>query len=73
MNTTARLTEKYGVLLNIGQVAEILQRTPDGLRFTLRGNSALAQKLRPGRLKIGRRILFKADVVASIIDHGVEE
>lgn len=71
MDTASILVQKYGPVLNIGQVAEILKRTPEGLRFTLRGDSALAQRLNPGRLKIGRRVLFKTAVVASIIDSGV--
>ncbi|QFY42213.1 DNA-binding protein [Candidatus Methylospira mobilis] len=73
MNTTEdKLAKQYGgLLLDTRQVAEVLHRTPEGLRFTLRGESAFAEKLKQGRLKIGRRILFRVDVVAAVIDGGV--
>lgn len=71
MDAASILVQIYGPVMNIDQVAEILKRTPGGLRFTLRGNCALATKLNPGRLKIGRRVLFKTLVVAAIIDSGV--
>lgn len=70
-NTKKILAEKYGLLLDLKQVAEVLHRSPEGMRFTLRGESSLAQKLRTGRQKIGRRVLFRVDVVASIVDYGV--
>lgn len=69
MNSTAKhLVEKYGPLLTLPQLAHILDRSREGLRLTLRGNSDLAQRLGAARLKIGRRVHFKTAVVASVID-----
>lgn len=70
MNSTTQslLVEKYGPLLTLSQLALILDRSREGLRLTLRGNSDLARQLGAARMKIGRRVHFKTAVVASVID-----
>lgn len=67
MNIEQILLEKYGPLLTISEVAEILKRTPDGIRFTIRSKSELGEKLRFARIKIGRRVLFKTSLFATTI------
>lgn len=66
--TYKHLVEKYGPLLTLSELADVLDRSPDGLRMTLRGQSDLARQLEPARLKIGRRVHFRTAVVASVID-----
>lgn len=66
--TTQLLTEKYGPLLTLTELADILDRSREGLRLTLRGDSELAKQLGAARLKIGRRVHFKTAVVANVID-----
>jgi len=72
MPTVDRLIERHGPLMTIGAVAEILSRSPEGLRFTMRGASPLAQALRAARVRIGRRVLFRTAGVAELIDRGTE-
>lgn len=67
MTTAADDLHKYPPLLTLKELAEILRRTPEGLRFTMRGDSELAQALRLARRKIGRRVLFRKVVVASVL------
>lgn len=55
-------------LLSLAQVAEILQRSPAGLRITLAGDNEIARNLKPCRLKIGRRVFFRVAGVARFID-----
>ncbi|MGL4319173.1 MAG: DNA-binding protein [Pseudomonas sp.] len=55
-------------LLSLTQVAEILHRSPEGLRITLSGDNDLARNLRPCRVKIGRRVYFKTQDIARFID-----
>lgn len=55
-------------LLSLVQVAEILHRSPDGLRITLSGDNELARSLKPFRVKIGRRVYFRVAEVARFID-----
>lgn len=66
--TTELLIEKYAPLLTLSELAEILDRSREGLRLTLRGDSELARKLGTARMKIGRRVHFKTTVVAAVID-----
>lgn len=55
-------------LLSLGQVAEILHRSPEGLRITLTGDNEIARKLKPARIKIGRRVYFRVGSIAQFID-----
>lgn len=70
MSTEQLLLEKFegSPLLSIEQVATIFHRSKDGLRITLSGNSDLANKLNRTRLKIGRRVYFKTEEIARLID-----
>ena len=66
--TTQHLMTRYGPLLSITDLANLLQRSKEGLRITLRGNTDLAKQLCAARVKIGRRVHFKTAVVAMVID-----
>lgn len=68
MTTEQILVEKYGPLLTLVQVAELLHRRADGIRMTIRGNSEFANKMQTARRKIGRRVYFMAVDVAKLID-----
>ncbi|MET3109261.1 hypothetical protein AAKU67_004363 [Oxalobacteraceae bacterium GrIS 2.11] len=69
LNTEEYLLKQYGSpLLSLLQLSKILNRSPDGLRITLSGNSDLAKKLRPIRVKIGRRVFFRTSKIAEFID-----
>ncbi|MCS0658865.1 DNA-binding protein [Massilia terrae] len=70
MTTEDMLVERFGVLLDLAQVAELLKRkSADSVRVALSGNTDLARQLLPAKVKIGRRILFKASVLAKILDN----
>ena len=70
MNTTlAALKEKYSVLLTLNQLAEILDRSPDGLRISLStSHSNWAQRINATKVLIGRRIYFRTEAIARLID-----
>lgn len=69
MSTEEFLLKRYGTpLLTIQQVAEVLNRSPEGLRLTLAGTNGIAEKLRPARRKIGRRVLFSVTQLSRFID-----
>ena len=70
MTTEQALVEKYGPLMTLLQVAELLDRSPEGLRITIRGSNALGRQLMLARVKIGRRVHFKAGLIARLIDCG---
>lgn len=72
MSTENFLLEKYGPLLSLGQLANLLNRSADGLRLSLRQNGELSQKFNPARKKIGRRVYFRSALVAKVLDEGEE-
>jgi hypothetical protein len=69
MTTTAEetLTKQYGPLLSINQLAALLDRSPDGLRITLRSSGEWVRKINATRLRLGRRVYFRTAEVASVL------
>jgi len=63
-----QLTERFGPLLTHSQLAELLGRTPGGLRYSLCCPSdAPTRALKACGRKIGRRVYYPATEVARII------
>jgi hypothetical protein len=62
------LLGKYGPLLTLSQLAELLDRSPEGLRISLNSNTPLSRFLKPKRLKIGRRVYFRSNHIAELLD-----
>ena len=68
-----QITERYGLLLSQAQLAELLGRSADGLRYSLKcpsDSSTHALKACGG--KVGRRVYYPAAEVARIILDGGE-
>ena len=68
MSTEQLLVDRYGPLLTLVQVAELLDRSPEGLRITIRGSNALGRQLTLARVKIGRRVHFRVNAIAALVD-----
>lgn len=69
MSTTeSTIIKQYGILLSFKDCAELLGRSSEGLRVTLSRDSELARKLKPAKIKIGRRVLFRASAFAKLLD-----
>jgi len=68
MTTEEVLIGKYGPLLTLAEVAKLLDRSPDGLRVTIRTSNDLGRHLTAARVKIGRRLHFRASNVAALLD-----
>lgn len=66
------LIETYGALLSIAQLARILDRSKEGLRISLRSDTAWAAKINSAKLKLGRRVYFKTTDIAQILSGGTE-
>jgi hypothetical protein len=64
------LIQSHGILLNLQQCAALLNRkSGESLRVAISGNTEMARLLAPAKIKIGRRVLFKASVLAQILDN----
>jgi hypothetical protein len=59
--------DKYGPLITLNQLAQILNRSADGVRMTLQDRAPYAQKLNANKVNIGRRVYFKTLGVAELI------
>jgi len=60
-------TKQYGPLLSITQLAALLDRSPDGLRITLRSSGEWVSKINATRLRLGRRVYFRTAEVADVL------
>lgn len=61
------LIRQYGPLLSINQLATLLDRSPDGLRITLRSSGEWVSKINATRLRLGRRVYFRTAEVANVL------
>lgn len=64
------LLYRYGPLLSISQLATVLDRSPEGLRISLRSTGGWSEKFNATRLKIGRRVYFRTAQVAALLTNG---
>jgi hypothetical protein len=62
------LLQNYGVLMTLKQLASILNRSENGLRQTLCRDTEVARVFANTKMKIGRRIYFKTEGVASALN-----
>lgn len=69
-----RIAEKYGTLLTIPMVAAELHRSEKAMRFAFSSWSCRetpwVRALLAGKIKMGRRVFFPADVVAAVMLQG---
>ena len=71
VDLATQLTERFGPLLTQTQLAELLGRSPGGLRYSLsRPSDAPTRALKASGRRIGRRVYYPAIEVASIISGG---
>ena len=61
------LIKQYGPLLSITQLAILLDRSPDGLRTTLRSSGEWVNEINAARLRSGRRWHFRTVEVADVL------
>ncbi len=69
MNATLTyLQNLYGPLMSIEALAKTLDRSPQGLRVSLNSKSDMSNAINTTKRKIGRRVYFKTEGIAKIID-----
>lgn len=62
------LLQRFGPLMSLAQLAALLDRSPDGLRISLRSTSnEWAKRVNETRLKIGVRIYFRTSQIAEVL------
>ncbi|WP_166366030.1 DNA-binding protein [Pseudomonas akapageensis] len=67
MTLEQQILERFGPLLTLAQLAELLHRSPQGLSFTLSRPGSFAEKINIARIKLGRRVYFRASDIAAAL------
>ena len=62
------LLDRYGPLMTLSQLAELLGRSPAGIRVGLYTDGETSELVGPAKIKIGRRIYFRTAVIGGAID-----
>lgn len=61
------LTKLYGPVLNLAQLAQVLHRSAEGLRVSLRCDSDLSRSINAARIKLGRRVYFRTAEISKVL------
>lgn len=68
------LLQRYGPMLTLKHVAEVMHTTPNGIRMAVaRWRQPFAVALAGARRKLGRRVYFEARRIAAVIDQGYDK
>jgi hypothetical protein len=70
-NTLNYLQNQYGPLMNMGAVAKTFDRSKEGLRVCLSSNTPFSVAINSAKKRYGRRVYFKTEVIAELIDNDV--
>jgi hypothetical protein len=68
MTLEETLIKTEGPLLTICQLAKILDRSPEGLRISLRKTTPWVQRINATRLRLGRRVYFRTIEIAALLN-----
>ena len=67
MQIEEALTNQYGPLMSVAMLAKVLDRSAEGLRISLRADSAWSKPINAAKLKIGRRVYFRTAEIAVVL------
>lgn len=67
MNLEQQLLTTFGPLLTLEQLAQLLHRSPKGLRGALSLNSEFSRQINATKIRFGRRVYFRAGEVAVLL------
>ena len=68
MQIEEALTKQYGPLLSVAQLAQVLDRSAEGLRISLRTESDWSKSINAARLKLGRRVYYRTAEIAQVLN-----
>ena len=68
MQIEEALIKQYGPLLSVAQLAQVLHRSAEGLRISLRTESDWSKPIIAARLKLGRRGYFRTAEIAQVLN-----
>lgn len=59
--------KQYGPLMTLLELAEVLDRSPEGLRISLRNSDPFSNAVNDSRKKLGRRVYFATSKIAIVL------
>jgi len=68
-NTLNYLQNQYGPLMNLSAVAKTFDRSKEGLRVCLSSNTPFSVAVNSAKKRYGRRVYFKTEIIAELIDN----
>lgn len=69
MTVEENLVSKYGTVLTLNDLAQILQRSKNGLRQTLRTSSPWVQQINAEKFYLGKRLYFRTPGIAKVLSN----
>lgn len=72
MTMEQNLINRFGPLMPLAGLANVLDRSPEAVRMYLRSNNELARHINTSKLKVGRRLYFRTSEVAQCLSGHVE-
>lgn len=70
MSISDFLINKYGPLMTLDELAQVLKRSEDGLRVCLVKKNKFYSAIAGARVHLGRRLHFSTTAVGSILENG---
>lgn len=67
MTTEEYLLEKFGPLMGMADIAQLLGRSTDGVRVALYSDSDVSRRLKPTMVRVGRRVYFRTSQVVDVL------
>jgi len=67
-NTLTYLQDQYGPLMTMQALANTFDRSKEGLRVCLSSKTPFSVALNSAKKKCGRRVYFRTEAIAEIID-----
>lgn len=67
MTTEEYLINRFGLLMSISDLADLLGRSPDGVRVSLYTDTDVSRKLKPTMVRVGRRVYFRTLQVKEVL------
>lgn len=68
MTLEQQLLDRFGPLLTLNQLAELLHRSPKGLTLTLSKKGQFASQINSTKIRFGRRLYFRAGEIATLLE-----
>lgn len=72
MSTLNLILARYGILLDLNQVGDLFHRSPAAIRQAIAREAGIGEPLKTACIRRGRRLYFRANDVAEILD-GAEQ